>query len=113
MHELSIATSLVETAVRSAAANGASRVVGLRVRLGTLSGVEPEALSFCFPIVARETVCEGAELRLLIVPASGTCGKCGASTEVSDLLAPCPTCGEWPLRVEGGREMQLESLEVT
>ena len=113
MHELSIATSLVETAVRNAESNGAQRVVSLDVRLGSLSGVEPEALSFCFPIVARETLCEGAELRLRIVPASGTCGKCGTRTDVSDLLAPCPNCGEWPLRVEGGREMRLESLEVT
>jgi len=113
MHELSIATSLVETAVRNAESNGARRVVGLDVRIGTLSGVEPEALSFCFPIAARETLCEGAELRLRIVPASGTCGKCGTQTDVSDLLAPCPACGDWPLRIEGGREMQLESLEVT
>jgi len=113
MHELSIATSLVETASRSAEANGAKRVVGLNVRLGSLCGVEPESLSFCFPIAARETVCEGAELRLEIVPASGTCGKCGKETEVHDLLAPCPACGEWPLSVAGGREMALESLEVT
>jgi hydrogenase nickel incorporation protein HypA/HybF len=113
MHELSIAASLVETAVRSAEANGARKVVGLTVRLGALSGVEPEALSFCFPIAARETVCEGAELRLEIVPASGTCGACGSREEVRDLLAPCGSCGEWPLRIEGGREMRLESLEVT
>ncbi len=113
MHELSIATSLVETAVRTARSNGAGRVVRLEVRLGSLCGVEPEALTFCFPIAARETPCEGAELRLRIVPASGTCGRCSARTEVSDLLAPCPSCGEWPLRVEGGREMLLESLEVT
>ena len=113
MHELSIATSLVDAAVRSASANGASRVVRLDVRLGSLAGVEPEALSFCFPIVARETLCEGAELRLRIVPAAGTCGRCATRTEVSDLLAPCPACGEWPLRIEGGREMQLESLEVS
>ena len=113
MHELSIATSLVETAGRKAEANGAGRVLRVNVRIGSLSGVEPESLSFCFPIAARETVCDGAELHLEIVPASGTCTKCGAETEVHDLLAPCPTCGDWPLRVEGGREMQLESLEVT
>ncbi|MBZ5639911.1 MAG: hydrogenase maturation nickel metallochaperone HypA [Acidobacteriia bacterium] len=113
MHELSIATGLVETAVRSAVANGASRVLRVNVRIGSLSGVEPEALSFCFPIAARETVCEGAELHLDMIPAAGTCPKCGARSEVRDLLVPCPGCGEWPLSVEGGREMQLESLEVT
>jgi hydrogenase nickel incorporation protein HypA/HybF len=113
MHELSIATGLVETASRSARENGASRVLRLHVRIGSLSGVEPEALTFCFPIAARETVCEGAELDLEMVPAAGTCGKCGERAEVRDLLAPCPGCGEWPLRIEGGREMQLESLEVS
>ena len=46
-------------------------------------------------------------------PESCTCGKCGNETAVSDLLAPCPACGDWPLTVAGGREMQLESLEVT
>jgi hydrogenase nickel incorporation protein HypA/HybF len=113
MHELSIATGLVATAARSAAANGAGRVLHVYVRIGSLAGVEPEALSFCFPIAARETVCEGAELHLEMVPASGTCTKCGARSEIRDLLAPCSGCGEWPLAIEGGREMQLESLEVT
>jgi hydrogenase nickel incorporation protein HypA/HybF len=88
-------------------------VLRVYVRIGSLSGVEPESLAFCFPIAARETVCEGAELHLDLVPGAGTCIKCGARSEVRDLLAPCPGCGEWPLRVEGGREMQLESLEVT
>jgi hydrogenase nickel incorporation protein HypA/HybF len=113
VHELSIATSLVETAVRNAEVAGARTVVSLELKLGALAGVEPEALSFCFPVAARGTICEGAELKLEIVPASGTCAACGALSEVRDLLEPCPACGAWPLAVEGGREMRLESLEVT
>ena len=38
MHELSIATSLVDVAVRSAVANGATRVTKLCLKLGALSG---------------------------------------------------------------------------
>lgn len=113
MHELSIATSLVETAVRSAEQAGACSVTRLHLRLGALAGVEPESLEFCFPVVAKGTICEGAELRLEIVPARGCCAGCGGRSEVRDLLAPCPACGGWPLSVEGGREMELDSLEVT
>ena len=113
MHELSIATNLVDTAVRSAEEAGANSVIRLHLRLGALAGVEPESLAFCFPVVARGTICEGAELRLEIVPARGVCAKCRKPTEVHDLLAPCPACGQWPLSVEGGREIQLDSLEVT
>jgi len=113
VHELSIATSLVETAARNAEAAGARSVVSLDLKVGALAGVEPDALSFCFPVAARGTICEGAELRLEVGPGSGTCAACGGKTEVRDLLAPCPACGAWPLAVEGGREMRLESLEVT
>jgi hydrogenase nickel incorporation protein HypA/HybF len=112
MHELSIATTLVRTAAESAESNGAARVVKVRVSLGALSGVEPAALSFCFPVAARETICDGAELDITIVPARGACPRCRAAVEVNDLMAPCPACGEWPLAVDGGREMLLVSLEV-
>ncbi len=113
MHELSIAMSLVQTAVRHAEAEGARSVQRVKVRVGALSGVEPDALSFCFPVAARESLCEGADLDLEIVPGAGTCPACGATSEVRDLMAPCPTCGSWPLAVEGGRDLALDSLEVT
>ncbi len=112
MHELSIAMSLVETAARQAESQGYHGVRKVSLRLGALAGVEPESLSFCFPLAAKDTICEGAELELTFVPGSGVCGSCGSRSEVTDLLAPCPSCGGWPLAVEGGREMQLESMEV-
>lgn len=112
MHELSVAVSLVETASRHAADHGAARVRSVRVRIGALSGVEPDALAFSFPVAARSTRCEGAALDVTVIPAVGACGSCGGRSEVVDLLAPCPACGAWPLSVEGGRDLHLESLEV-
>jgi hydrogenase nickel incorporation protein HypA/HybF len=62
LHELSIACSLVKTAVDEAARHGVTHVVKMDVVLGALAGVELEALRFCFPAVAQGTVCEGAVL---------------------------------------------------
>ncbi len=112
MHELSIATSLVETAVRTAAAHRAVRVTRLRLLLGSLAGVQQSALEFSFPIAARGTLCEGAVLEIVPVPARGTCPRCRTVADVDDLMAPCASCGDWPLEVAGGREMTLDSLEV-
>jgi hydrogenase nickel incorporation protein HypA/HybF len=112
VHELSIAQSLVKLAAEQAAVHGAVRIIALDVVLGALSGLEPDALSFCFPVAARQTPCEGAELRLTVSAARGRCAQCGASAEVRDLLEPCARCGSWPLAVEGGDEMRLRSLEV-
>lgn len=112
MHELSIAQNIVSIASREAAAHGANHVVSVELTLGALAGVEPDSLSFCFPVVARDTSCEGAELRITIVPAVGRCSGCGATTEIRDLMSPCSRCAAWPLAIEGGREMTLHSVEV-
>lgn len=113
MHELSIACSLVKAAVDEATRHGAAHVTRLDVVLGALSGVEMDALLFCFPAVARGTVCEGAGLNVEIQPATGRCPACSSTSEVRDFLSHCPSCGEWPLGLKGGREMKLRSLEVT
>lgn len=113
MHEMSIAVSLVQTSLEQAAVHGAGGVSRVFLRLGALSGVEPEALKFCFPMAAAGTLCEGAELEIQVQPARGLCGRCGATSLVHGLMDPCPGCGAWPLGLEGGREIQLESLEVT
>jgi hydrogenase nickel incorporation protein HypA/HybF len=113
MHELSLAQSLIQASIDEAARHGASRVVSVDLVIGALAGVEPEALSFCFPVAAAGTVCDGAELRIEIEPATGRCASCTSTSEVRDLMSSCPQCGAWPLGLTGGREMRLRALEVT
>lgn len=112
MHELSLAQSLVQASIDEAARHGASRVVSVDLVIGALAGVEPESLTFCFPVVAAGTVCDGAELRIEIEPATGRCGSCATTSEVRDLMTACPQCGTWPLGLTGGRDMRLRALEI-
>ena len=110
VHELSIAQSLVETAVAEARRNGATRVVRVELALGSMSGVQPDALAFCFPLVAKGTLCEDAKLEITAVPAEARCPACSGTPEVEHPMAPCPACGHWPLEVLGGRELTLGDL---
>lgn len=112
LHELSIACSLVKTAALEAARHGITRVTKVDVVLGALAGVEMDALLFCFPAVARGTVCEGAALDIEVEAATGHCPACGGVTEVRDYMNRCSACGSWPLGVEGGRDMRVRALEV-
>ena len=64
MHEVSIMEGAVRMAVDAAKSAGANRVLALRLRVGTLSGVVPEALRFAFDVVCRDTIAEGASLEL-------------------------------------------------
>jgi hydrogenase nickel incorporation protein HypA/HybF len=64
VHELSIAVSLVETICEEMPKLGAVRIAGVNVRVGSLSGVVPEALAFAFDVAADNTQIAGAELRI-------------------------------------------------
>jgi hydrogenase nickel incorporation protein HypA/HybF len=109
MHELSIASAVVDTAVRHAAGR---RVTVVSVRFGRLRQVVPEALEFAFGIVARETLCDGARLDWEVVPARLRCDACDRAWEIELPAFRCPSCGSGAVDVLGGEELEVESIEV-
>jgi hydrogenase nickel incorporation protein HypA/HybF len=112
MHEMSIMESTLELAVEQARLAGATRVRVLNLRVGTLSGVVPDALNFAFEAMAPGTAAEGGELRIESVPACFWCLACQAEFRAEDLLAVCPKCQSASRELRGGRELELASLEV-
>ncbi|MDQ7005888.1 MAG: hydrogenase maturation nickel metallochaperone HypA [Acidobacteriota bacterium] len=112
MHELSVATAMVEQLEQAACREGACRVLVVELALGGLSGVEREPLEFCFPLAAEGTLLEGAELRVREVPVEVECPRCGARTRPEAPGLTCRNCGESRTRVVGGREMQVTSMEI-
>ena len=109
MHELSIATAVVDTAVRHAAGR---RVTVVVVRCGRLRQVVPDSLDFMFGIVARETLCEGARLEQVVVPARLRCAPCAHEWEIELPAFRCPRCGGAEVAVLSGEELEVESIEV-
>jgi hydrogenase nickel incorporation protein HypA/HybF len=87
-------------------------VTVVTVRFGRLRQVVPDALEFAFGIVARETVCEGARLEQVIVPARLRCAPCAHAWEVEAPAFRCPRCGGIEVAVLSGEELQVESIEV-
>ncbi len=60
MHELSIMQSALSLALDQARQAGAARVHTIRLRIGALSGVVPDALEFAFEALTPGTMAEGA-----------------------------------------------------
>ena len=112
MHELSIMESAVNQALAQARQAGASRVHGIRLRIGALSGVVPEALQFAFEAVAAGTPAEHAVLTIENVPARFWCAPCGREFAAPDFFGECPDCHAPSTELRAGREMELTSLEI-
>jgi len=108
MHELAIAESLVE-AVQ--ARTGRQTVRSVRLQVGRLSGVVPDALMFAFERAVQGTPLEGAQL-LIDEPAGWLhCRTCQADQGRDDLIL-LSECGSADVEVTAGRELALLSVEV-
>jgi hydrogenase nickel incorporation protein HypA/HybF len=108
VHEYSIATGLVEMALRHA---GGRRVTGVNLRVGPLRQVVPDTLALAFELVARGTACEGARLDQKLVRCRLRCPLCVVEWIAAEPDFRCRSCG-WPAVVISGNELQMDSIEV-
>jgi hydrogenase nickel incorporation protein HypA/HybF len=110
VHEYSLMLALVERVEEEAAARRALAVHRVRVRVGELSGVEPDLMVSAFEIVRSGTMCEHAALDIERVEARWECPSCGRSVPGGDRLQ-CATCGAPAALVSGG-ELLLGQIEL-
>jgi len=109
VHELSVSSAVVDTAVRHA---GGRKVSVVHLRVGQLRQVVPDSLTFYFGLVSGGTVCEGARLELELVPAVLRCTPCARRWTIDVPAFRCPTCGGAHVAVLAGNELEVESIEV-
>lgn len=112
MHEMSLAEGVLQILEDAANAEHFSRVKSVRLEIGRLSSVEPEAMRFCFDAVTRGSIAEGAQLEIIDVPGTACCFACGATVEIAAVYDPCPACGGYGMQPVGGTEMRVKELEV-
>ena len=91
---------------------GGSRVYMIRLRIGALSGVVPDALRFAFDTLVTGTPAEGAQLQIDDVRARFWCESCLHEFQADDMLAECPDCHRFSNELRAGRELELASLEI-
>ena len=53
-------------------------MIRVRLEIGQLAAVMPDAMRFCFDVCARNTVLEGAALEIVEIPGRALCDDCGA-----------------------------------
>jgi hydrogenase nickel incorporation protein HypA/HybF len=108
VHELALSESVVEM-VRERL--GEARILRVRLRVGCLMAVVPEALRFSFEVCSRRTPLEGAALEIEEEAARGVCRSCGASFVVASPLPLC-SCGSADVELAGGDQLCIREVEV-
>lgn len=112
MHELSIAQSIFDIAVRHIPDGDSRQVRTVRVRVGELAGVVTDSLDFCFHAITTGTRLAGATLAIEEIPVTAECSACGAAFRVEDSRFACPACESPAIVITAGRELHLTEIEL-
>lgn len=112
MHEYSIVQSLLNQCEDNARANSAKKVTRVVVKVGVMSGVEPDLLQTAFETFKEGTMCESCEYIQTIQPISIRCHKCGRESLLDKNEYSCPKCNSIELDVIDGEELMLMQLEL-
>lgn len=109
MHELSITRSVVGIVRERAAGRKVKRVT---LTIGKLSGIEVEAVRFCFPMVSEGTELEGATLEIDEPEGRARCLGCQEMLTLTVPLGLCPCERRERLELVSGEELTVKEMEV-
>ncbi len=112
MHEMSLCEGVLQVLQKEAQNQSFTRVKKVRLEIGELSSVEVEAMRFCFDVVMKDSLADGAILDIISVPGQAWCMQCAETVNVKQRFDECPNCGSYQLQVTGGDEMKIKELEV-
>ena len=112
MHEMTIASGILDVAVAAAEKEGAGKIVRVNVVAGELRGIVPMQLTFCFEMLAEGTIAEDACLNLEITPLRGRCQECAETFVLEQYHYQCPKCGSQDIQTEGGTELRVSDIDV-
>jgi len=112
MHEYSIVQSLLNMCEENARANNAKKVSKVVVKIGVMSGVEPDLLQTAFDTFKEATVCEDCEFIMNIQKVKINCKDCDFVCELEENEYLCPKCKSANLEIIDGEDMFLMQLEL-
>ena len=121
MHEISIASAIMDAVIDTATKNSAQKVDEVFIEIGELTALNTDQLMFIFENIAKGTVAEGAKYNIETISPLIECKKCEYKgkikyTEKLHFFLPaikCPECDETNVEVTAGRECCVRKITIS
>lgn len=122
MHEVSVVTGIVDAVIDELSKYNVEKVNSVTVRIGDLTNLGEEQMTFAYGIVTTGTILEGSELVIEHVPVEVRCPSCGFTGPARMLTDPdyethsvpvlaCPECGG-AIEVVKGMECSVKCMDI-
>ena len=113
MHEMGIALEIIDIVRDSLPADKPDiRVERVNLKVGKLSAVVADSLTFCFEVAAKDTPVDGAKLAIEEIPVTARCKGCGHNWTIDSPVFTCPACQNADIEMLTGRELDIDSIEI-
>lgn len=112
MHELSIALSILDELEEQLEKHDHAAVETVHVRLGVLSGVDPQALRFAYELAREGTPFAASRLEIESVRLRVFCPQCARTHQPDPQNVCCPGCLTPEQEILEGRELEVRALEL-
>ena len=110
MHEVSLMKNLLRTVEETVRREGGGPVKVIHLRIGEMSGVNTDALSFAFEVLSKGTSAEKGKLVFERVPLRARCKECGTEFHPDEFVFRCSGCGSPEIEIQAGREMEVDYI---
>ncbi|KYC53786.1 MAG: putative hydrogenase nickel incorporation protein HypA [Candidatus Methanofastidiosum methylothiophilum] len=117
MHELSLAEGILKTILQVAEKEGARKIKSIKIEMGEILLVNSEQLTFCFDIISKDTLAEGAKLDIIFLKPRLLCNVCRKEFQINTdedlpILSMICECGSNDVTVLSGREFNIKSMKI-
>jgi len=112
MHEMGIASSVLDAVRIEAARFPGSKPSRVGLRVGEWSGVDTESLRFCFEALVTGSNLDGLALEIDFRERRNCCAKCGTEFVVKQYDVQCPNCRSGTTAVSSGAELDIVYVEL-
>ena len=112
MHEFSIALNIIEIAEEECLKSRASSIREINLKIGTLSGVVPDALEFALTEAVKGSLLQDANIHFKLVPGKAQCNNCKSIFPINQFYDLCPNCQNYKTTLLEGKELQIISIVV-
>ena len=112
LHEYAITQNIVNICCEEAEKNNALKISSIKLKIGELSGLVPECIQEYFNFISMNTVAQGAKLQVEKMPIIMQCNNCGSINEINKVDFNCQSCGSTDVKIIGGNEFLIDSMEV-
>ena len=112
MHELSIAETIMKRVEAIRIENDAPGIASVLIQVGSISGVDPDALEIAFTVAAEHTPFADTRWEIQRVAASVKCRDCGQTTTPDGPFPICMACDSTNIEIVTGRQLMIETVEL-